>query len=1277
MYNPSRTRCTLLFCLFTVELLLPSCTQQSAIGHTRADDAMKTDGLTMVFTEVISSGSKGSTYESVRNQAKREKRSQFGEIMSQKNFSEFWNSNDTASISRWLEILGMLPKTVRLAFLTVILPDEISVPDLLQLNSNTIAMLKNEFSRLLTDKQVSDIILSLLHKKDYRQAAQVIESLNFRINDGNPDLFLSLWNDQRFGFDGKRCNKDVQSFLRQGLRLLPSPDNWNNTLVKKYGFSLISALPPDILIRIRDRCAARTVLDWWLPQDYSEFGCDFPPDSSDSVISVQRVQLKLMMEVLGENISQWSTANISFYFSLFRRMSPRLLAMMNEQILNNSLSFLSQIRNWNNGQGYALVESLFTNSFRQRINGDRLSNITDRLMYLGPYLLPEFLVNNKNESAPALLLSVWASKIESLVHRGMSLPRMTASALLQYRLSGIAEKDVNNTFEELPLQFDATYLKVAPWKFWKMNLAPSHSTNKDIFQMLDADPLADSLSSGQINRLSQIAARVFRNSDGSWSMANTPAIYWGGANLSDYMSLSAKEILPLINKLTSVVANNLNGAQLGVIYTKLRDDQADLSSATNSAQIIKSMIPVPYLKSRYTLNQLQDLAADMPIDSIVRLTYAATKLDGTYNISIADLVRQPLLVPHLSPEHLNSIPVVDTADLMKAVSLSAQGPPVQMIMILQTRLRSYTRHKRHDVANTDVSLLENVWLSDYDIFPATVIADFSVIALKSISGMKKIELLRSLGRLYLNDYYTIPRYKRINILQQGIAAMVKDGNGRKLNEEDMAIIGNAVVDMEEARINNMTTGAFEIALPILQGNVKIFGGLSVRPCTTSDQRSAIRKSLKTFYGYPNAWNLGTVAVACCSLNTLSWRELESIRDDLFLEGCRSCNADAPPPFHLQILRQNLQAACQFELSSMELENDVRQGNELVAKKRAIAAFNTFAGDRVQVFGIQNQQLFVGNERRRLSCEAVVPSGSAAGFTVDQLISLSSDDIQDCLYELGHSPLNSDQGTALWNRVLQVYENDASRIPKNQLTRLGWILPSVDMESLDKFRMNDSDVLAALGAADFKISMEKMKVLSNRAVLEWEKDPETYTGQDLLILGRLLCGVNAPLIDRISPIAYLEASAYLGMLLRQPRCSDEVLSSLANKAIDFRVFGAPSNWTAAIVRNIGAVIGGLSPEQLRLIPANSLLGLTPSAVMSIPDNNFKAFKTQQIRNFPLAVAQTVLVRERQRYGLVDEMRDALNYVIYGSSENIENSSRRNTGSGIIFIIVITFVTVRRF
>ena len=47
---------------------------------------------------------------------------------------------------------------------------------------------------------------------------------------------------------------------------------------------------------------------------------------------------------------------------------------------------------------------------------------------------------------------------------------------------------------------------------------------------------------------------------------------------------------------------------------------------------------------------------------------------------------------------------------------------------------------------------------------------------------------------------------------------------------------------------------------------------------------------------------------------------------------------------------------------------------------------------------------------------------------------------------------------------------------------------------------------------------------------------------------------------------------------------------------------------------------------------------------------------------MTVAHSVLVRERQRYGLVDEMKDALNYVIYGLSDNLdESSSKRITGS----------------
>lgn len=56
----------------------------------------------------------------------------------------------------------------------------------------------------------------------------------------------------------------------------------------------------------------------------------------------------------------------------------------------------------------------------------------------------------------------------------------------------------------------------------------------------------------------------------------------------------------------------------------------------------------------------------------------------------------------------------------------------------------------------------------------------------------------------------------------------------------------------------------------------------------------------------------------------------------------------------------------------------------------------------------------------LTCEAVIASGSGSGFTVSQLKALSLDDIRDCLYELGYTPLDSDQATTIWNRVLAVY-----------------------------------------------------------------------------------------------------------------------------------------------------------------------------------------------------------------------------------------------------------------
>lgn len=52
-------------------------------------------------------------------------------------------------------------------------------------------------------------------------------------------------------------------------------------------------------------------------------------------------------------------------------------------------------------------------------------------------------------------------------------------------------------------------------------------------------------------------------------MANTPAIYWSGANLSDYSTVPTKEIQSVMDMVTRM-ADKMNGGQLAVIYTKVK-----------------------------------------------------------------------------------------------------------------------------------------------------------------------------------------------------------------------------------------------------------------------------------------------------------------------------------------------------------------------------------------------------------------------------------------------------------------------------------------------------------------------------------------------------------------------------------------------------------------------------------------------------------------------------------------------------------------------------------
>lgn len=73
---------------------------------------------------------------------------------------------------------------------------------------------------------------------------------------------------------------------------------------------------------------------------------------------------------------------------------------------------------------------------------------------------------------------------------------------------------------------------------------------------------------------------------------------------------------------------------------------------------------------------------------------------------------------------------------------------------------------------------------------------------------------------------------------------------------------------------------------------------------------------------------------------------------------------------------------------------------------------------------------------------------------------------------------------------------------------------MDMNAINSLRLDDSDVVAAFGAVDRQLSTQQLEMIANRVVLDWKMGPELYTAQDLMTLGRLICGMNSTSVSRI-------------------------------------------------------------------------------------------------------------------------------------------------------------------
>ncbi|XP_046660650.1 stereocilin-like [Homalodisca vitripennis] len=277
----------------------------------------------------------------------------------------------------------------------------------------------------------------------------------------------------------------------------------------------------------------------------------------------------------------------------------------------------------------------------------------------------------------------------------------------------------------------------------------------------------------------------------------------------------------------------------------------------------------------------------------------------------------------------------------------------------------------------------------------------------------------------------------------------------------------------------------------------------------------------------------------------------------------------------------------------------------------------------------------------LNCEEIKISKSAAGFPVEELKTLTEEDLNSCFSLLGKEKLSVDQAEALWQLVLQrilayqahhyycwakIYDLHAilllmitfsmksrgpvEEIPEEDLRLLGWVTRGIPSGQFLNMSFTDIDTIAAFGRY-YELSYDQLSALRDAVMEQWSnKDITDLSCFDLANLGHILCAFNASEIEKIHPDAYKDAASELSLLRN---CSEDVLKSLAKLATNPDGFGDPGKWTALEISSIGCVLAGV--PVISSIPTEAFKGISPGIVGCLPKSVFQAMSEAQLKLIP--------------------------------------------------------------
>ncbi|XP_029637058.1 uncharacterized protein LOC115212334 [Octopus sinensis] len=315
------------------------------------------------------------------------------------------------------------------------------------------------------------------------------------------------------------------------------------------------------------------------------------------------------------------------------------------------------------------------------------------------------------------------------------------------------------------------------------------------------------------------------------------------------------------------------------------------------------------------------------------------------------------------------------------------------------------------------------------------------------------------------------------------------------------------------------------------------------------------------------------------------------------------------------------------------------------------------------------------KRSTTACDCELPSqlGSAAEMISPESLKemLCNENFQTCMERLGvvkswstnHQAVFADKAKTILGSPI------STKWSESTLKSVVPAIPGLSVDEISSLDLNTLDLAFSLGN-QITWQSDKLKATFDVLYKKLLNSSSSYiTSLELQTFRNLLCGMNTNIIQSIKSDEYSTAARELGNI----DCFTNAQHKLwVKKAKD--VYQDVDKWSDSIIASMGAVISGLSAEDLQKLTSTQITAILPDTIPKIAAESLKNFHPHQFRY--LTTSQVQKITAAQKSELNSEQTDIINEKLKDINnildKNNSDGSRSNVNVAVMIFSILLLI-----